>query len=448
VKVFSDCAKADVQPTDLNRKQNNQIGFIHIRVLLLESTNIRKRESKAPLRTFRGLKRLDAANVLTLSAALGLLIGSGALWLQFTRVRAREAIVEVRTLTLQSPIEGLITTLEVQAGSGVQKGQSLFQVTNSRVPKPRVGDLQIELSAAQAKLRIIQLQEERAERVLGDADQDFARQSKLQISRQREELNALLRKRLQAQQEASFAERNYARRNQLYKQGAIAFDEVDRAATSLAQAREEVRLSGNRVKAQQQVLEAAQRNLTLIATRGGADPETFLRDSRINVEVVQEEKQAQQFRIQELQNQLNQAKKEYDILRFANITSPIDAVVWTIDQYAGSSVKEQETVLRLLNCGERWVNTYVREGDIKNLYIGQNADIDLYGSKERLRGKISLIRSGIGRSSAGSDIIPLLPINMYRESQVRIALEADSKLSRDPGHLCFSGYTGKVTFRS
>jgi multidrug resistance efflux pump len=396
----------------------------------------------------KGLKRLDAANVLTLSAALGLLVVSGALWVQFTRVRAREAIVEVRTLTLQSPIEGLITTLEVQAGSEVQSGQSLFQVTNSRVPKPRVGDLQIELSAAQAKLQMIQLQEERAERVLGDADQDFARQSKLQISRQREELNALLRKRLQAQQEASFAERNYARRNQLYKQGAIAFDEVDRAATSLAQAREEVRLSGNRIKAQEQVLEAAQRNLTLIATRGGADPETFLRDSRIDFEVVQEEKQAQQFRIQELQNQLNQAKKEYDILRFANITSPIDAVVWSIDHYAGSSVKEQETVLRLLDCRERWVNTYVREGDIKNLYIGQNAEVDLYGSKEKLRGRISLIRSGIGRSSSGSDIIPLLPINMYRESQVRIALEADSKLSKDPGHLCFSGYTGKVTFRS
>ncbi len=396
----------------------------------------------------RGLKRLDAANVLTLGAALGLLVVSAALWMQFTRVRAREAIVEVRTLTLQSPIEGLITTLEVQAGSGVRKGQSLFQVTNNRVPKPRVGDLQIELSAAQAKLRMIQLQEERAARVLGDADKDFARQSKLQISRQREELNALLRKRLQAEQEASFAERNYARRNQLYTQGAIAFDEVDRAATSLAQAREEVRLSGNRIKAQQQVLEAAQRNLTLIATRGGADPETFLRESRIDLEVVQEEKQAQQFRIQELQNQLNQAKKEYDILRFANITSPIDAVVWTIDHNAGSSVKEQETVLKLLDCSKRWVNTYVREGDIKNLSIGQDAVIDLYGSKEKIRGKISLIRSGIGRSSSGSDIIPLLPINMYRESQVRIALEADSNLSKDPGHLCYSGYTGKVSFRS
>ena len=125
--------------------------------------------------------------------------------MQFTRVRAREAIVEVRTLTLKSPIEGLVTSLEVQAGERINKGQSLFHITNSRVPKPRIGDLQIALSAAEAKLQMIQLQEERAKQILATADTDFARQSRLQISRQQEELTALIRKRQQALQEASFA---------------------------------------------------------------------------------------------------------------------------------------------------------------------------------------------------------------------------------------------------
>jgi multidrug resistance efflux pump len=252
---------------------------------------------------------------------------SGALLLQFTRVRAREAIIEVRTLTLKSPIEGEITTLELEAGESGQKGQSLFEVTNRRVEKPRVGDLQIELSAAQAKLRTIQLQEERSSRILAEADQDFHRQSSLQIARQREELNVAIQKRRQAEQEASFAERNYARRNHLYSQGAIAFDEVDRAATSLAQARQEVRLSENRIKAQQRILDAAEKNLTLITTRGGADPETFLRDSRIELETIGEEKQAQESRIKEIQNQLNLSLKEYETKRFARVASPNNGVV-------------------------------------------------------------------------------------------------------------------------
>lgn len=395
---------------------------------------------------FAQLRQLGAPNLLTLAAAIALLVVSGALLLQFTRVRAREAIIEVRTLTLKSPIEGEITTLELEAGESVQKGQSLFEVTNSRVEKPRVGDLQIELSAAQAKLRTIQLQEERSSRILAEADQDFHGQSSLQIARQREELNVAIQKRRQAEQEASFAERNYARRNHLYNQGAIAFDEVDRAATSLAQARQEVRLSENRIKAQQRILDAAEKNLTLIATRGGADPETFLRDSRIQLETIGEEKQAQESRIKEIQNQLNLSLKEYETKRFARVASPKNGVVWTIDHYAGSSIKEQETVLSLLDCRERWVNTYVREGDINKISIGQKAEISLYGSKHKLRGKVSLIRSGIGRSSTGSDIIPLLPINMYREAQVKVSIDNDSKLSHDPSHLCYSGYTGKVAF--
>jgi multidrug resistance efflux pump len=407
------------------------------------SDNANQKQYSGP---FAQLRQLGAPNLLTLAAAIALLVVSGALLLQFTRVRAREAIIEVRTLTLKSPIEGEITTLELEAGESVQKGQSLFEVTNSRVEKPRVGDLQIELSAAQAKLRTIQLQEERSSRILAEADQDFHGQSSLQIARQREELNVAIQKRRQAEQEASFAERNYARRNHLYNQGAIAFDEVDRAATSLAQARQEVRLSENRIKAQQRILDAAEKNLTLIATRGGADPETFLRDSRIQLETIGEEKQAQESRIKEIQNQLNLSLKEYETKRFARVASPKNGVVWTIDHYAGSSIKEQETVLSLLDCRERWVNTYVREGDINKISIGQKAEISLYGSKHKLRGKVSLIRSGIGRSSTGSDIIPLLPINMYREAQVKVSIDNDSKLSQDPSHLCYSGYTGKVAF--
>lgn len=361
-------------------------------------------------------------------------------------MRGREAIVEVRTLTLKSPIEGLVTSLEVQAGQRIHTGQSLFHITNSRVPKPRIGDLQIALSAAEAKLQMIQLQEERAKRILNTADTDFTKQSRLQISRQQEELNALIRKRQQAAQEASFAGRNYARRYNLYQQGAIAFDEVDRAGTSLAQAKAEVRLAEDRIIAQQMIVEAAKNNLTLIAARGGADPETFQRESVNKLAILQEEKQDQTSRIQALKKQLIQAQKEYEINRFANVPSPINGVVWTIDHYAGSNIRAQETILSILDCSERWINTYVREGDIKNLNIGQSAEISLYGSNLKLKGKVSLIRSGIGRSSTGSDISPLLPINMYREAQVRVAIEKGQSPSQNPGNLCFSGYTGKVTF--
>ena len=375
-----------------------------------------------------------------------LLVASGALWLQFSRVRAREAIVEVRTLTLKSPIEGYITNLKVQAGEGIQKGQSLFQIRNNRVPKQRIGDLQIALSVAEAKLQMIQLQEERTKRILAIANTDFARQSRLQISRQQEELTALIRKRQQASQEASLADRNHTRMHLLYKQGAIAFDEVDRTGTTLAKARVEVQVGENNIKAQKMVVDAVKNNLTLTATRGGSDPETVDRESANRLAILLEEKQDQSSRIRALQKQLLQAQKEHETKRFANIPSPINGIVRTVENYAGSSIREQETVLSILDCSKRWINTYVRESDIKNLKIGQKAEISLYGSNRRLNGEVSLIRSGIGRSSTGSDITLLLPINMYREAQVRVSIGKGQDPSPNSGNLCYSGYTGKVTF--
>jgi len=387
--------------------------------LIQTSENKNQRQSTGPLSI---PKSFTTPNVVSLCGAVCLLAASAALWMQFSRVRAREAIVEVQTLTLKSPIQGYITHLDVQAGEGIQKGQSLFHITNNRVPKQRIGDLQIALSVAEAKLQMIQLQEERTKRILAIANTDFARQSRLQISRQQEELASLIRKRQQAVQEASFAERNHARMHHLYKQGAIAFDEVDRTGTTLAQVRDEVRLRENSIKAQKIVIEAVKNNLTLTAPRGGSDPEIFDRESANRLAILQEEKQDQSSRIQAVQKQLRQAEKEYETNRFANVPSPISGVVSTVDNNAGSSIRENEQVLSILDCSKRWINTYVREAEIKYLSIGQKAEISLYGSNRKLRGKVSLIRSGIGRSSTGSDITLLLPINMYREAQVRVSI--------------------------
>ena len=410
--------------------------------MIQTSENKNQRQSTGPLSI---PKSFTTPNVVSLCGAVCLLAASAALWMQFSRVRAREAIVEVQTLTLKSPIQGYITHLDVQAGEGIQKGQSLFHITNNRVPKQRIGDLQIALSVAEAKLQMIQLQEERTKRILAISNTDFARQSRLQFSRQQEELASLIRKRQQAVQEASFAERNHARMHHLYKQGAIAYDEVDRTGTTLAQARVEVRLRENSIKAQKMVVEAVKNNLTLTATRGGSDPETIDRESANRLAIIQEEKQDQSSRIQAVQKQLRQAPKEHETNRFVNVPSPINGVVRTVENYAGSSIREEEKVLSILDCSKRWINTYVREADIKYLSIGRKAEISLYGSNRKLRGRVSLIRSGIGRSSTGSDITQLLPINMYREAQVRVSIVPGGP-SLTPGNLCYSGYTGKVTF--
>jgi multidrug resistance efflux pump len=98
-----------------------------------------------------------------------------------------------------------------------------------------------------------------------------------------------------------------------------------------------------------------------------------------------------------------------------------------------------------VNCASRWVTTYVSERDLKRLRIGSPARIDLIGEELDLRGRVDLIRSGVGRLSGKDDEPTPLPINLARESQVRVRIDSD--VPAPARKLCFVGYSARVLFQ-
>lgn len=390
--------------------------------------------------------RLEPPSLILLLLGILFLVASGYLWMQWLQVRSRESVLEVRTLTLRTPIDGILTDLSVAAGSPIQTKQPLFRVRNDKIPRPRVGDLQLQLTAASARLELLKRKVARSERLVAEARGELNLQSRLQVARQRQELQSMLKRRQKAVDELAFLRRDQARKRQLFAVGAMSYDLVDRAETSARQAAEEVRSIDNQITAQRKILEAAESNLTLIATRGGADPETRWRDEQQASWQVRDEYEAQRQQLQSLKEQLRVAQKEHAFFTEALVRSPVDGVVWHVEAFAGSSIQRQTAVMQVLDCKQRWINTYVRESDLRRLRIGQRAEITLYGTGTTLHGSIGLIRSGIGRSSNGSDAAPLLPINIYREAQVKVMIDPKTALREDPERLCYSGYTGKVAF--
>ncbi|ATW62841.1 multidrug resistance efflux pump membrane protein [Synechococcus phage S-CBWM1] len=392
------------------------------------------------------MKKTNLPTAATVAGGIGLLGLSLFLWSSFLHVRSRDSVVEVKTLSIKSPIAGVITDLNLVAGDTVKDGEPLFEVRNPVIPKPRVSDLKIQLSTLESELQVLLQGDKRNSLLLTEATVDQRNQIRLQVRKQTEELLSLEKAKVQAIQEAAFAKREYQRKKVLYEQGAYAFDLVDRAETTMRKANQEVSAAQNRIQAQKQVLEAAKKNLTLIATRGGSDPEARLRDITTQSLKTEEEISSHRNMISYLKTQIASAQQEYFRSAMATPTSPINGVVWKVDLQSGSGVKEQENVLHLLDCNTRWVNSYVKEGDLKRIRIGQEAEVELFGSREKLSGKVSLIRSGIGRTTDGRDFLKLLPINIYRESQVRVDIHPTTDIREESKNMCYAGYTGKVTF--
>ena len=101
--------------------------------------------------------------------------------------------------------------------------------------------------------------------------------------------------------------------------------------------------------------------------------------------------------------------------------------------------------MQLVNCASRWITTYVSESDLKRLRIGSRARVDLIGEDLDLRGKVDVIRSGVGRLSDNGNDPGGLPLNRARQSQVRVRIDSD--VASPPRKLCFVGYSARVRFQ-
>ena len=109
---------------------------------------------------------------------------------------------------------------------------------------------------------------------------------------------------------------------------------------------------------------------------------------------------------------------------------------------------------KIVDCDRRWVDAVVEESAMRTLKIGDSATVELYANQDAVsfQGKISLIRSGLGRvSSPGEDITGAVDLNLPRHTQVRIALDAIDKeksvTDAAQKNFCYVGYTGKVALQ-
>lgn len=66
------------------------------------------------------------------------------------------------------------------------------------------------------------------------------------------------------------------------------------------------------------------------------------------------------------------------------------------------------------------------------------------GSRNKLRGEVIGIRSGIGRTQLGEEAAQPVPINLARESEPIIRILND--FPAPPGAFCYVGFTAKVSF--
>lgn len=391
------------------------------------------------------VRRSSRANALVIGLGGTMLLAAAGVLTYTLTTRSRDAVVDADFIELASPISGQLTELLVDAGEAVRTGQPLARVQDPRATDEDVQDLRTALTTAQAQLAQVERELSLKKQLEIEFVRDANDQQRLQSSNSLHSLEELKAELTAAQQELRFSQRDLMRQEDLFRKGAIAETVVDRARTNMTRNREQVQALNARIKAQDDRLQAASRNLTLDRTRGGSDPLPRLQTTRIELARLEGERAADIKRVNGLQSQLSALETHYRQRSNVVLSAPINAVIWRLQARNGDTVRIDQPLLRLLNCRSRWVSTYVSERDLKRLRIGSSATVDLIGADLDLRGQVDLIRSGVGRLSRTDDDPGPLPLNHARQSQVRVRIDSD--MPAPPRKFCFVGYSARVAFR-
>ena len=352
----------------------------------------------APQRRRQGLLR--PRNVITLLIAIAALIfGAIEVHQRVTHVYEYDARVMADLITVSSRVSGLMTTLHIQEGDRIRKGDVLATI-DSRASELRV-------KALEAQLRGLGPERERllAQRRLLE-DQVGAR------SRSRESsvvASSAAKSSLQA--EVNMARSELQRAESLYQSRVISNRQVDRARADLQ------KLEGDLRRAEAQIQEA----------RGSVQEAKV---EAAGLHVIDSELEALLSQTSRLEAELGQQRVD---LEDRTIRSPIDGVVDRTFVEAGEYVGAGQRIALIHDPTKLYVEANIKETQVGRLKIDHPVEISVDAFSDReFKGRVKSIGSSTTSNFA------LLPTpnpsgNFTKITQrvpVRIALEpTDAPLS-------------------
>ena len=273
-------------------------------------------------------------------------------------VHETDARVMADLITISSEVEGKIVKRFVSEGTNVRKGDPLIQINS------RLIDLKIKQIKAEYQTNSAELSKTSAEYNM------IAEQLEARIGSENAKLlEARANKRVIAH-EVAFLEKEFLRVQKLLEKGVISRSRVER-------------VEANFRKAQQQLVAAEKTVFASEARVGEGEANKRLLD------VKKAERKSLKARLLEIEAKI---ARELEVANQFHIKSNMDGVVGRALVNEGEVVSKGQRLLVLHNPNKIWIETNIRETDIKRLRVGQIAKIEVDAFPDaQFEGKISRI---------------------------------------------------------
>lgn len=369
-----------------------------------------------------------------------LLAGTYGIFSERQFIASSDAVVSAYVASIRTPIDGTVSGMLAIPGTQVREGAVLGRVDNPRADEQRLENLRdIEQEARNGteavSSELAALRGQRRELLTRTQAHTEAVSARLHL--QTMEAARLLAAKRAALDEASI---ELGRGRQLHDSGIISNADIDRLQTQYDVAVHE---------------EAAQRaNLSAIREEAESATKGILIEPGVS-DVAYSRQRADEVSLHlvetghalvTLQSQARQAEadveseaKRSDLMRHADLVSPISGVLWKIEAINGERVGVGDSVAQIVDCNQQFVLAEVPQDRVPDIAFGGLARFRLSGeSLERIGIVVSVIEDP---KKEGDRKLAALPVPGLGESLATVRLGFEPGAGQD---LCSIGRTVRV----
>jgi len=382
----------------------------------------------------------------------GLMIFAGYLfWQRQSRVISRVGYINAELITIYAPITGTLHLERINVGSVLPKGFLIGSITNERNPQITIDveNLNSRLRLAQNQLKSVNERLNARQRLADFLTKKTQSQISLDIDFFRANVERARSELKQAQANLELARKEAQRFTRLAEEGAVSQQRADQALAEMKAAEALVASRQAEVDRSLSALTATQQGLQLDSARTFSFPQIRLLDLQQEITDLIQEKRQLEVSVLTLEQELRKAQLQLNLQRSAQLESPVNSVVWSVNIRTGElgvPVNTGTAILQLLDCHEIWATALVTERANRKLRLGQPAEVRLLDGSNRIyRGWVRSIRGGVGRVTAGADVaVP--PDELVRnELEVQVTLD-DRGEALAGGRFCSVGQSVEVMF--
>jgi multidrug resistance efflux pump len=354
-----------------------------------------------------------------------------------------DAKINAQLATVRAPIRGRLTLQQAGVGSRVWRDQIIATIEDERIDTTRLSDLQqteVTLTAEKARLTAQQDSLTEMHRALTEHARGYKegriKQLHARIAEaETQKLAAIAR--LTEQQAALH------RANDLNVRGVQTAANLEKTKAAHEIATEELKAANQRITYYNIELEAAEKD-TFLGDSYNDAPYSMqrLREIDLRLAELRAEHASIAERLNQAKAQVNAELERLNRLRNAELTSPVQGLLWEYRAGGGETINAGSDIVRLVDCDTVMITSTVSERLYNRLKLGDTAQFRLLGTSKLFEATVTRLAG-----SGASTIYENVAIAPSKEDLTRydVTLSAPA-LKRDPELGCSVGRTGRVTF--